>query len=282
MQQSSLPTYNFLVPADGTTHEVTFAGGLTSGTPVTVDWSSFVQQYFPFRPQAAKIDNTNGTDTLTITNVNTGETSSCPQGASRWVSFCSTAGLTQQISGAGTVSIQFVDWPAQETVPVDVSGTPLGNGGVVQVENATGTSLAVTIDAGTNSIGNVGLNSGTNTIGAVDLNAGTNTIGSVVLAAGSNSVGSVSINESSFQSTFTETSVSVGTTSGTLLAAGSYKYIAVQTGSEAIQINFGSTAATTSDYTIPANSSWEPAVVPSNGINAIAASATTVNVITGS
>ncbi len=281
MQQSSSPTYNFLVPADGTTHEVTFAGSLSSGTPVVIDWSSFVQAYFPFRPQAAKINNTGGTGTLTITNVATGETSSCPEGASRWVSFCSTAGLTQQISGSGTVAIQFVDWPAQETLPVDVTGTPLGNGGTVYVENVAGTSLAVTIDAGSNTIGNVGLNSGTNTIGNVGLNSGTNTIGNVVLAAGSNSVGSVSINESTFQSVFSETSVSVGTTSGTLLASGSYKYLAIQTGSEAIQINFGSTAATTSDFTIPANSSWEPAVVPSNGINAIASAATSVVVITG-
>lgn len=136
MNQSLQSTYNYLVPADGTTHEVSYTGTLVSGQPYTIDWFSFVQNNFPFRPQGAKMQNTSSSPVV-ITNPATGETSTCPPNSSRWVAFTSTAHMQQQISGSGKVSIIFVDYPVIETAPVASDGTPVGSSGgeTVSVSN---------------------------------------------------------------------------------------------------------------------------------------------------
>lgn len=130
MNINRISSYNYLVPADGTTHAVTYSGTLVAPIlPPPIDWHSFQQNNFPFRPQGAKLDNTLGSEPLVLSNLSTGETSSCPVGATRWVSFVSTAQMQQQVSGNGAISIQFVDFPVIETAPVDATGAPIASSG---------------------------------------------------------------------------------------------------------------------------------------------------------
>lgn len=130
----SHPTYNYLVPADGTTHSVNFSGTV-SANPYVISWPSFQQANFPFRPQGAKMVN-NGTARLILTNQSTGETNVCPAGATRWVTFTSPANLIHEITGSGDVTIVFVDYPVIETAPVATDGTPIpASGDSVTVSN---------------------------------------------------------------------------------------------------------------------------------------------------
>lgn len=168
MNQSLQSTYNYLVPADGTTHEVSFSGILVSGQDYDIDWHSFVQNNFPFRPQGAKIQNPSSAPVV-LANPSTGETSICPANSSRWVSFTSTAHMKQTLSGAGNVTVIFVDYPVMETAPVSSDGTPIAP--------SLGDTVTITgsLPAGTNTIGDVGI------VGA--LPAGTNIIGRTGVAA---------------------------------------------------------------------------------------------------
>ena len=201
MNQSLQSTYNYLVPADGTTHEVSFSGILVSGQDYDIDWHSFIQNNFPFRPQGAKIQNPSSAPVV-LANPSTGETSTCPPESSRWVSFTSTAHMKQTLSGAGNVTVIFVDYPVIETAPVSSDGTPIAP--------SLGDTVTITgsIPAGTNTIGNVGIAgsipAGTNLMGFVDISA--------ELPAGSNTIGNVGIAPGALTSQSASTSASGSTT----------------------------------------------------------------------
>lgn len=183
MNQTLQSTYNYLVPADGTTHEVSFTGTLVADVDYDIDWHSFIQNNFPFRPQGAKIQNPSSAPVV-LANPSTSETSTCPPESSRWVSFTSTAHMKQTLSGAGNVTVIFVDYPVIETAPVSSDGTPIApsSGDAVTITGA--------LPAGTNTIGDVGIvgsiPAGSNLMGLVNISAelpsGTNTIGDVGIA----------------------------------------------------------------------------------------------------
>jgi len=126
-------TYNYLVPADGTTHAVfqqcVFA---TAGTAFE-DWRAFSTNNFRFRPQGAYIDNTGGTATASLSIQGVPFVASMAAGYAGWVSFPSTANLVTIISGTGTVNVTYVDYPVLNSPPVDINGNT--QGGLVTVEN---------------------------------------------------------------------------------------------------------------------------------------------------
>ena len=190
MNQSLQSTYNYLVPADGTTHEVSFSGILVSGQDYDIDWHSFIQNNFPFRPQGAKIQNPSSAPVV-LANPSTGETSTCPPESSRWVSFTSTAHMKQTLSGAGNVTVIFVDYPVIETAPVSSDGTPIAP--------SLGDTVTITgsLPAGENTIGAVGI------VGA--LPAGSNTIGNVGIAPGALTSYSASTSASGITTLWTPT-----------------------------------------------------------------------------
>ena len=127
MQTSSLPTYNYLVPADGTTHVVTANLDLT-GSAVELDWSTFQQQNFKFYPQGAYINNLQGTEALTLSIPAIGFVVNVPAGASQNVGFPSPANCVMQVVGQNPAAvINFVDYPLITGAPVTSAGTPAGS-----------------------------------------------------------------------------------------------------------------------------------------------------------
>jgi len=130
---SSQATYNYLVPADGTTHAVFQQCVFTVAGSATEDWQAFSTNNFRFRPQGAYIDNTNGTATASLSIQGVPFVASMAAGYAGWVSFPSTANLVTIISGTGTVNVTYVDYPVLNSPAVDINGNV--QGGLVTVEN---------------------------------------------------------------------------------------------------------------------------------------------------
>lgn len=126
-------TYNYLVPADGTTHAVFQNCSLSPGASASEDWQAFSTNNFRFRPQGAYIDNTNGMATATLSIQGVPFTASMAAGYAGWVSFPSVANLVTVISGTGTVNVTYVDYPVLNSPAVDINGNT--QGGLVTVEN---------------------------------------------------------------------------------------------------------------------------------------------------
>lgn len=112
MTELSRPTINYLVPAQATTH-VVVSQFLASAVPYTVNWREFsVNQGYPFYPQGAFVDNSQGNADLVITINPLGYTFKVPAGFSRAVSFPATTGdQVATITGNGQVSIYWADFP---------------------------------------------------------------------------------------------------------------------------------------------------------------------------
>ena len=126
MNLSTLGTYNYLVPVDGTTHCVT-AAGLITGTPYEIDWSAFALSNFKFYPQGAFIDNTQGTGPLTLAIPSLNFQLIVPTGAFQAVTFPSPARCTMNVTGANAAAvINFVDFPVIPTPPLLATGLPAG------------------------------------------------------------------------------------------------------------------------------------------------------------
>lgn len=278
MALNTVATYNYLVPADGTTHSVIFQADLSNGVASNIDWSGFSGQNFPFRPQGAKMVN-NGSAPLVLTNPATGETNTCPAGASRWVSFTSTAAMQQQVSGVGNVKIVFVDYPVIETAPVNTGGLPISGASSLDALIAgdglpTATALTTQDYYLSETTASAGSPAGT------ALTTQDYYLSEVTGSVGSPATRALTVQNAGISAKFA--SVAVGTTSGTLLTANpNLRVCIIQTGSEAININFGGDDATDSTFVIPANTTFQFPLAPTNGITAIAAVATTVLVITG-
>lgn len=115
---------NYLVPAAGTSHAVKVSGDFTA-TPYTIQWRQFSIDNFPFQPQGVFIDNTQGSGPLTITIVPMDYNVVCPAGASIQAQFPAPNGQNAVITGDGTASCIFVDFPVLPTgTEVTLKGTP--------------------------------------------------------------------------------------------------------------------------------------------------------------
>lgn len=140
-------TTNYLVPAGGTTHAVTF-NGVYSATPTPIDWRQFTIDNFPFQPQGVFIDNTQGTGPLTITIKPINFSITCAAGVSTQAQFPAPNGQTCTITGNGQATLVFVDFPVlpssgvvsiANTVSVDlVSNAANLTVGVVPTQNSSG------------------------------------------------------------------------------------------------------------------------------------------------
>lgn len=101
---------NYLIPASGQTHAVTYAGTF-SATPAVIDWRQFAINNFPFQPQGLFADNTQGTAPLVITIGPIGYKVVVAAGTSAQAQFPAPNGQTASITGDGEANITFVDFP---------------------------------------------------------------------------------------------------------------------------------------------------------------------------
>jgi hypothetical protein len=112
VQNVNYSTVNFLVPAGGTTHAVTFNGTFSSVAQY-IDWKQFTVDNFPFTPQGVFINNNAGTVPLVITINPIGWVITCPAGESLQTSFPAPNGQTCTITGdpVNPANVIFVDFP---------------------------------------------------------------------------------------------------------------------------------------------------------------------------
>jgi hypothetical protein len=136
MTPSVTELHNYLVPAGGTCHGVTFQG-LFSSTALLVDWRQFTIDNFPFQPQGAFIDNSQGTSQIVITILPLNYSVAMPAGISGQVQFPAPNGQTCTITGNGQATIVFADFPVMpEKGSTAISGTVTTN---AQLQVYTGT-----------------------------------------------------------------------------------------------------------------------------------------------
>lgn len=127
MQLTPVSTYNYLVPADGTTHCVVVTAALT-GNPVDLDWLAFKQSNFNFYPQGCFVDNSQGTVPLIISIPSIQFKTAIPAGCFQLVGFPSPANCVMQLTGLNAAAIlDFVDYPVVAGASTDASGIPAGN-----------------------------------------------------------------------------------------------------------------------------------------------------------
>lgn len=127
---------NYLVPSAGQTHAVPFSG-VFSATPYTIDWRNFQIDNFPFQPQGAFVDNSQGTGALIINIQPLNYNVEVPAGIVAQVQFPAPKGQVMTVTGNGQASVVFVDFPVlpssgltqvANTVNVQIVGS---NNGVV-------------------------------------------------------------------------------------------------------------------------------------------------------
>lgn len=172
-------TTNYLVPAGGATHAIPVSG-VFGGTPEIIDWSQYAIDNFPFQPQGAYVDNSQGAGALTIeilTGVNGTVfwTVTVPAGAVQAVSFPAPNGQAASITGDGQATVIFVDFPVlpsgtdvtvSNTVSVDIVSpdpvptAPSVNSGGIPYQNTEVPVLVTpffnnTITGGTTSSGDI-------------------------------------------------------------------------------------------------------------------------------
>lgn len=107
---------NFLVPSSGGTHAVQVALDLVAGTPNTLDWRQLANADFPFQPQGVFVDNSVGTNPLTIAISSNGGgnaiwTAQVKAGDMAGIMFPAPNGQFHTINGAGEVNLVYVDFP---------------------------------------------------------------------------------------------------------------------------------------------------------------------------
>ena len=156
-------TTNYLVPAGGATHAIPVTGVFGAEASI-IDWAQYSVDNFPFQPQGAFVDNSQGAGPLVI-DILTGVngivfwTVTVPAGAVQAVSFPAPNGQASSITGDGEATIIFVDFPVlpsgtdvtvSNTVSVDVVSPdplptePTVNSGGVPYQN---TEVPVTVTA---------------------------------------------------------------------------------------------------------------------------------------
>jgi len=129
MEQVLNGTTNYLVPASGKTHSVTYSG-LFSVTPLNVDWRQFSVDNYQFQPQGVFIDNILGITDLVITILPINYHVVCPAGVTGQFQFPAPDNQTCTITGSGQASVVFVDFPV------------LPNAGLINIGNTVNVQIA--------------------------------------------------------------------------------------------------------------------------------------------
>ncbi len=142
MTQTAVPTFNFLVPQDGTTHDV-ISQFVASATPYTINWAG-VQSVnnMPFRPQGFRIDASQTTAPTLITIRPIGSVISVPKGFVGWFAFPAPEGQTVSITGAGPVVVDWVNYPIVAVDSTGLASYMTGQGSVAPVVLAQNTIQA--------------------------------------------------------------------------------------------------------------------------------------------
>ena len=129
---------NFLVPATGATNCVVFSDTLVAGTPKYFDFAAYQISGVPFRPSGVLIANTSA-NPVTVTIPQVGYSMTCAAGQILNLPYPAPLNHTAQISGNGSVTVVFVDYPvvpyssaAQATITgtISVDGVALASDGV--------------------------------------------------------------------------------------------------------------------------------------------------------
>ncbi|MGC8541030.1 MAG: hypothetical protein ACP5QA_10425 [Phycisphaerae bacterium] len=121
-------TSNYLVPAGGATHAIPVQG-VFGGVPEIIDWRQYSVDNFPFQPQGAFVDNSQGAGPLVIEILTSANgvvfwTVTVPAGAVQAISFPAPDGQATSITGDGQATIIFVDFPVLPSgTDVTVSNT---------------------------------------------------------------------------------------------------------------------------------------------------------------
>lgn len=129
---TSFRTFNYLVPANGTTH-VYLTQIAASGVAASGNFAAIQFDGIPFRPQGVWIDNTNGTGEAIVTIQPIGFSMKVPAGANMAANFPSTENLKYSVTGTGTVNLFWADFPLlpnSTVATLDLTNT----GGVLPVE----------------------------------------------------------------------------------------------------------------------------------------------------
>lgn len=104
-----ISTYNYLVPAAGTTSAYTLPALTAVASAIDFSQVSLLSG-LTFNPSGVQIDNTNGTTAVTIVIQPVGFTITCPIGKQMGIQFPAPAGCTAIITATGA-NIAFVDYP---------------------------------------------------------------------------------------------------------------------------------------------------------------------------
>lgn len=106
-----LNTYNYLVPAAGTTRGVVIREPLVSGTVLKRDFRDLQLDGIPFIPSGVYIDNTDGLSDCTIVINEIGFKITAQAGQSIVCQYPAPSNQSASISGDGQTTIVFVDYP---------------------------------------------------------------------------------------------------------------------------------------------------------------------------
>jgi hypothetical protein len=120
---------NFMVPASGGGHGVPVYGTF-SAQPYAIDWRQFSIDNFPFQPQSAWVDNSQGTGDLVINIQPLNWNVTVPAGSVQSVNFPAPNGQSCTITGDGFALVIFSDLPV------------MPNGSVVQVDGTVQVNIA--------------------------------------------------------------------------------------------------------------------------------------------
>lgn len=131
MTMQQFTANNYLVPASGRVHGTKYTNDFGSVTSEDViNWGTYKINNFPFIPQGAFINNTEGTADLTIIIEEIDYKILVPAGIAKQAQFPAIEKSTFTISGQGKVSIFFVDFPV------------LPDSGLVNIGNQVSVNLA--------------------------------------------------------------------------------------------------------------------------------------------
>lgn len=136
----AINTYNYIVPASGTTRGVVITETL-SATPITKDFRDFGQDGLPFIPSGVYIDNTQGTAPCIIVINEIGFRVVAQAGQSVVSQYPAPSNQTVSIVGGGEATIVFVDYPV---IPFELGAATAPQ--AVQIDGGTIESIGETTD----------------------------------------------------------------------------------------------------------------------------------------
>ncbi|MHB1222233.1 MAG: hypothetical protein ACYC0J_09585 [Gammaproteobacteria bacterium] len=127
MQETTLTTYNYLVPSSGKTRALSVSG-VFSAAPNQISFASYELDNAPFIPQGAFIDNSQGVAPLNIFIKEANYNIVVPSGATEQVQFPAPSGQTHIITGNGAATIVYVDFPvlpSSSNTVTNIAGQPI-------------------------------------------------------------------------------------------------------------------------------------------------------------